>query len=335
METTDKSLKKFTRRDFIKIAAVAGGVLAAGGILRTSWNSKTTTVQDTRLLMGTIIDITLIAESEAIGRTAINATYSEMGRLIHFFDFRNPESELGLLNRNGKLDQPSSELISIIQQAGYFSDISHGAFDVTVQPILNAYRASRSLTPQDLSLVDYRNVLIEDGQVKYKLPGMQITLDGIAKGRVVDGGANALRVLGYENVLVEAGGDLVANGTDPDGQLWKIGVANPRPSNGNQWLATLSVKNCAVATSGDYMDAFTSDHSLNHIIDPHTGLSPVELCSATVIAPTLTEADALGTTLMVMGVTDGLALVEHLPGIEAMLATKDLKMYRSTGFPPA
>ncbi len=335
MANTERPQKKISRRDFIKIAAVAGGALVAGELFHQFWNAQNATIRDTRMLMGTVIDITLVAKTEKQGRDAIDATFSEMGRLIHFYDYRDPNSELGCLNKLGVADQPSPELIGILQQAGYFSKISNGAFDVTVQPVLAAYQAGRPLTKQELALVDYRNVLIQNEKVIYKVPGMQITLDGIAKGKIVDGGASTLRSLGFENVLVEAGGDLVALGTDPAGKLWKIGVTNPRPSEGNQWLTTLQVKDCAVATSGDYMDAFTTDLSLNHIIDPHTGLSPTELCSATVTAPTLAEADALGTTLMVMGVESGLALVNRLPGIEAMLATKDLRIFRSAGFPAA
>lgn len=83
------------------------------------------------------------------------------------------------------------------------------------------------------------------------------------------------------------------------------------------------------------MNTFTSDYSLNHIIDPRTGLSPAELSSATVIASSVTQADALATTLMVLGVADGLSLVGRLAGVEALLATKDLTIYRSAGFPVA
>ena len=164
---------------------------------------------------------------------------------------------------------------------------------------------------------------------------MRITLDGIAKGRVVDGGVAALKSMGFTNILVEAGGDLLAYGAHPDGSYWKIGVVNPRPSAGHPWLTTISVEDRAVATSGDYQQTFTSDYHLNHIIDPRSGVSPAELSSATVIASSVTEADALATTLMVLGVADGLALVERLPGVEALVATKDLNIFKSAGFPAA
>ena len=335
MDKPDISQHKFTRRDFIKITALAGGVLVGGSLLHLSWEPKNVIVRDTRLLMGTVIDITLVAESDEAGRTALNATFSEMERLTHIFNYRETDSQLGQLNQNGKLDGAAAELTSLLEQARRYGEISGGAFDITVLPALEALQAGHSITQAHLALIDYRNVEVQAQQINFRIPGMRVTLDGIAKGRVVDGGVAALKSLGYENILVEAGGDLLANGAHPDGSLWKIGVANPRPSTSSQWLTTLSVNDRAVATSGDYMNTFTSDYSLNHIIDPRTGLSPAELSSATVIASSVTQADALATTLMVLGVADGLSLVGRLAGVEALLATKDLTIYRSAGFPVA
>jgi thiamine biosynthesis lipoprotein len=329
----NKNPPKISRRDFIKIAAIAGGVLASGEVLRLIPVSRYAVVQDTRLLMGTIVNITLVANTRAEGRSAIETTYQEMNRLIEIFDFRNPDCELGSLNRDGRRNPASPELIDIFNKAAHISDISRGAFDVTVQPILAAYRAGRSITSKELELVDYHNVRIQGAMIEFLHPGMQATLDGIAKGRIVDAGGKILQSLGYGNILVEAGGDLVALGDNSFGNPWKIGVTNPRPANGQKWVAEMHVKNCAVATSGDYQDTFTSDHTLNHIIDPRTGISPLELCSATVVAPTLADADALGTTLMVLGVEKGLALIDSLPDTAAMVVTKDLKKYYSTGFP--
>jgi thiamine biosynthesis lipoprotein len=333
-ENTTSKLK-LSRRDFIKIAAVAGGVLAGGSLLHKIPRITGATVRDTRLLMGTVVDIVLIAKTKQQGQEAISAAYTEMNHLIHIFDYRNPDSELGQLNRDRAIAPASSELTAILQQAAYFGKLSNGAFDVTVQPILAAYRAGQPLTPDILALVDYRKLSVGNGRVELQIPGMQVTLDGIAKGRIVDGGTTVLKSLGFRNVLVEAGGDLVADGAGPEADTWKIGIANPRPADGKQWLTTLTVTDKAVATSGDYMDTFSNDYNLNHIINPHTGLSPTELCSVTVIADTLTEADALATTLMVLGVTDGLSLAERLPAIEAMLVTKNQEIRRTSGFPTA
>jgi thiamine biosynthesis lipoprotein len=335
MVKTNMKQHRLSRRDFIKITALAGGVIVGGGLLHLSWDPKCVIVRDTRLLMGTVIDITLVAESDRSGRIALSTAFSEMERLTHIFNYREINSQLGQLNQNGKLDGAAAELTNLLDRAKHYGDISSGAFDITVLPALEALQDGRPITQAHLALIDYRNVEVQAGQIRFMIPGMRVTLDGIAKGRVVDGGVAALKSLDYENILVEAGGDLLANGVHPDGSLWKIGVVNPRPSTGNRWLTTLHVNDRAVATSGDYMNTFTSDYSLNHIIDPRTGLSPAELSSATVIASSVMEADALATTLMVLGVTDGLALVRRLPGVEALLATKALTIYRSDGFPTA
>ncbi|MEJ2598637.1 MAG: FAD:protein FMN transferase [Anaerolineales bacterium] len=335
MDKTDVPQHKLTRRDFIKITALAGGVLVGGGLLDLSREPKSMIVRDTRMLMGTVIDITLVAESDEAGQTALHTAFSEMERLTHIFNYRETDSQLGQLNQNGKLDQAAVELIGMLEQAKHFSEISNGAFDITVLPALEALQNGHPITQAHLDLIDYRNVEIQAQQIKFRIPGMRITLDGIAKGRVVDGGVAALKNLGYENILVEAGGDLLANGAHPDGNLWKIGVVNPRPTTGSQWLTAFRVNDRAVATSGDYMHTFTSDYRLNHIIDPRTGLSPAELSSTTVIASSVAQADALATTLMVLGVADGMSLVRRLPGVEALVATKDLRIYRSAGFPAA
>jgi thiamine biosynthesis lipoprotein len=159
---------------------------------------------------------------------------------------------------------------------------------------------------------------------------MQITLDGIAKGAVVDGAVARLQALGFAAVLVEAGGDLRATGID---QYWRVAVQPPRPEKTNEFVAAFELAEQAAATSGDYMNAFNPDRSLHHIVDPRLGLSPSELASTTVIAPSATDADALSTTLMVLGVKQGLALAEKLAGVEALVVAKDLQLYRSSGFP--
>jgi thiamine biosynthesis lipoprotein len=162
------------------------------------------------------------------------------------------------------------------------------------------------------------------------MPGMNLTFDGIAKGLVVDAGVDALRTSGFENVIVEAAGDLLASG-ERDFQIpWKIGIRPPR--NGmTQQLPILHIKNQAVATSGDYLSSFTDDFSMNHILDPRRGFSSPELSSATVIAPSASLADGLATTIMVLGVQAGLELLKSFPGCDAYLLDKDLQPVCSPG----
>jgi len=161
-----------------------------------------------------------------------------------------------------------------------------------------------------------------------------ITLDSIAKGYIVDLAADLLRERGnMSRVLVEAGGDMFLSGMRQDGNPWKIGVAHPRAISG--YYEVISSSNGAIATSGDYESAFTSDYRYHHIIDPRVGLSPIELASATVLASDTTYADALATACIVMGKDEALALVEKLPDVEALLIDKELRSYRTSGFPTA
>ncbi len=182
-----------------------------------------------------------------------------------------------------------------------------------------------------LALVGYQNLALDGARIAFARPGMQITLDGIAKGYIVDAGVAALQARGFENVMVEAGGDLMAAGEKTPRSLWQIGIQSPRFEKPGL-LASFAVQNQAVATSGDYHQAFTPDLTLHHILDPLTGVSAPQLASATVLAASGAQADAMATALMVMEVEAGLALVESLPGIEAYLVTKGLEEIQSTGF---
>jgi thiamine biosynthesis lipoprotein len=160
---------------------------------------------------------------------------------------------------------------------------------------------------------------------------MGVTLDGIAKGYIVDQGLMTLRQWGFSNTLVEAGGDLAATGVRAPGIPWRIGIQAAR-ERGAEIVRSFSVTDQAVATSGDYLQAYSADLGLHHILDPQKGISSPELASATVIADSGAVADALATALMVMGSQRGLALIESLPSCEAYLVGKDLRVWHSPGF---
>lgn len=297
-------------------------------------------VKETRVMMGTIINLAVVAESQSAGETAIAATLAEMERQIAIFNHRNPESPVNHLNAVGRLDNPPAELVAVLDQATAISELSNGAFDVTVMPLVNLYQqANEAQTglPNEveiqkaLALVDYKNVDVSPGKLAFTQHGMSITLDGIAKGYIVDAGVEQLKTLGYESVFVEAGGDLMAVGSKEPDTPWRVGVRSPREEQGGM-IARFSVRDQAVATSGDYMQYYSPDLLYNHIIDPRTGTSPTELASATIVSGSAVLSDALATAAMVMGVDESLALVESLPGIEAFLVSKQMERYASSGF---
>ena len=263
---------------------------------------------------------------------AIAATFAEMERLITLFDHRQHNSPLARLNRSGLLAAPPAELVEIIALAQQYSLLSDGAFDISVKPLLDAYQAGLPDAADQRLLVDYRQIQNEAGQIALGRPGMALTLDGIAKGRVVDGATAVLQSHGFPNILVEAGGDLVGLGLRADGTPWQVGINHPRPT-ADKLVGVLPVSMQAVATSGDYMHTFSQNYDRHHIIDPRSGLSPADLASVTVMAPSAADADALSTALMVMGSAAGLSLVAHLPHVEALMVTKALEMRQTAGFP--
>jgi len=315
-----------SRRGFLKIVALSG---LAAGLGAVAIRKRLAVSHTTRLLMGTVVHLSVAGPEAAGAAAAVTATLAEMERLIALLDHRRPASALGRLNATGAVDDAPPELIEVIAQALEISALTSGAFDITVKPVLDAYRAGQRHVEALRPLVDYRQVALDGRRLRLLRPGMALTLDGLAKGRVIDGAVAVLRGQGYGRVLVEAGGDLLAHGQPQAGQPWQVGVRSPR---GAAPLATVSVTQAALATSGDYQNSFSADFSLNHIIDPRTLWSPVELAGATAIAPTAMLADALSTSLMVLGVTDGLALAERLPGVEALLIGKDLHLHLTTGF---
>jgi len=328
-----KRQKTISRRDFLKIIAVSG---AAGFTAKYGLDSLIAdeVVSETRLLMGTVINIKAVGPDPKAAFSAINTCLERMMALEGVLSRFQPQSQLSKLNQTGILHGAHPDLVSLIQQSKELSQQTDGAFDITVKPLLDLYQASETLPGEGqiqraLSLVDYRKLDVNNQTVGFQQKGMTITLDGIAKGYIVDKGVALLKEFGFVNVMVEAGGDLIALGEKAPDSPWKIGLQAPRAEMGTL-MATFVIKNCAMATSGDYMQVFTPDYANHHIIDPRSGHSSPELASASVTAPTVTLADGLATAVMVMG-KPGLQFVERMPSCEAYLVSKDSLVLKTSG----
>jgi len=317
------------RREFLKIAAASGAVLVGGGYWH--WQvDRPTLWRAQRTLMGTQVQLTLATDDISRGRVAAAAMFAEMERLIAIFDHRRIATPLARLNQAGDLNDPPAELVELLTLAQQYATLSAGAFDISVKPLVDAARVGELALSSILDRVDYQAIEIGSRRLRLGRAGMALTLDGLAKGRVIDGAVAILRALGFGRVLVEAGGDLSGYMDTTAAEPWRVGVVHPRAPQASP-LAVLPVRQRAVATSGDYQYTYSADYRRHHILDPRTGWSPAELASVTVLAPTAADADALSTTLMVLGPRDGLALVERLHHVEALLVAKDLSTYASGG----
>lgn len=291
-------------------------------------------------MMGTIVNLSVCGSDEDRSRAAIAACLKRMTQLSQMMSTYLPSSPIAQLNRTGSLSDAPPELIEVFTLAHRLSELTEGAFDPTVKPLLGLYKTVKKTgtipaveeIQEILQLIDYTKIMLEDdGTIRYAIPGMQVTLDGIAKGYIVDQGVQVLMAQGFHNAYVEAGGDLMTIGKKPNGKPWKIGIRNPRSDN-LQKMATIDLSDRAIATSGDYLQYFTDDKRAHHIINPKTGFSPINTASSSIIAPTVAMADGLATATMVLGPQVAAELVESLPDCEGYFFDKALNKYSTTGF---
>lgn len=329
------------RRDVLRIGAIAGvgtalGVGLVSELLRRAALHR---VSLTRTRLGTLVTITVVHPDPSVARGMVNEAFTEMTRLEAILSRYRPDSPLSRLNTVGRIDQAPSALLHVMTQALDYARMSDGAFDPTVAPLLELYtlRAERDEGLPDagavanaLPLVGYEGVLLQGAGVAFERPGMSVTLDGIAKGYVVDRTVATLVGAGADRVLVDAGGDMASGGQGSVDEPWTVAVQDPRDVHGTVDLVHLS--GGCIATSGDYLQSFTEDRRAHHIIDPRTGHSPAHTASVSVVAESAMAADALSTAVMVLGPEAGIGFLEPLDGVEGLVVSKGGATLRTKDF---
>lgn len=255
-----------------------------------------------------------------------------------------PASEISEINRNaGRSPVPVSiETFSVIETALMISELTAGAFDITVGSLVDAWRITplaegggeREWEPPAPSTIDQARALTGHGKVildhernSVLLPpaGMSLDLGGIAKGYALDIVADRLHSHGVSSFLAELGGNIFAGGRNRKGQPWKIGILHPRRP--TDIIAWIEVTDASVSTSGDYENYRTfRGERFNHIIDPRTGMTAKTLVSVTIISPSATLADALSTAAFVLGPEEGLKLIENRPDADGIFIDSDIKI---------
>lgn len=293
-----------SRRRFLRLGAgAAAGCVVAGsaGWLLINRERNLFQVRQSRPLMETSVSVNVLTHDMDYGRDAINRAFARMADLVAVFNRFDPASPVARLNRAGRLTEPPLPLHTVLDHALKTSVATDGDFDVTVSPVLDYYLglprpvAIAALNQRVIAareaLVDYRHIRMDATGIRLLQPGMGITLDGIAKGYVIDRGIAALRDAGIEDALIDAGGEIRAiAGVDPS-RFWNVGIVDPHRS--GRIAAVVRLRNAALSTSGNYEVFFSSDRRLFHIINPHTGRSPDRYSSVTVMAQSAIESDAM------------------------------------------
>jgi FAD:protein FMN transferase len=300
-----------------------------------------------RLHMGTVVRIVLYAPHEPGARSAADAAFARIEELESILSHFREDSEVNRLSRDGYRGnfEASPALFEVLQQSRHFSEMTQGAFDVTVGPLVALWREARrqkALPARDAidqarGSVGFSRILLQPGgTVRLGRPDMKLDLSAIAKGYIADEALQLLRGQGIERALLDAGGDIVTSGSPPGKAGWSVQVSNF--AGGGDAGGVIVLKDRAVATSGDGFQFVEIDGiRYSHIVDPKTGIGLRRSVTATVVAPNGTTADALATALSVLVPEEALRLVESLAGVEAYIVRRGLdgvKRFQSSGFPP-
>jgi thiamine biosynthesis lipoprotein len=290
-------------------------------------------------IMGTAIHVELWSEDQGAAFTAIDAVMAEMRRIDALMSPYKESSELSRINRNAahRPVEVCPELFDLLAQSIRFSDLSGGAFDITYASAGHLYDYRRRIRPTEEQLaaaraaIGFRYLLLDPAQrtVQFAREGMRIDLGGFAKGHAVDNGAAILARHGVRHAAVAAGGDSRVLG-DRCGRPWVVGVRDPRRE--GEVVALLPLEDAAVSTSGDYERFFDDgDERCHHLIDPRTGKSPRTVRSATVIARDGLTSEALSKTVFVLGVEQGLRIVESIADADAVVVDDAGRLHHSAG----
>ncbi|MCW8909358.1 MAG: FAD:protein FMN transferase [Gammaproteobacteria bacterium] len=293
-------------------------------------------------IMGTEITVEIWHEEKQKALECISDVFKEMWRIDALMSPYKSDSELTKINNMAQDNAVviSSELFQLLEKSLNISKISNGAFDITFSSIGYLYDYREGVQPLDkiinekLEAVDYRHILLnkEKSSVRFKKHGVRIDLGGIAKGYAVDNAIAILKGCGTEYGLVTAGGDSRILG-DKKGRPWMMGIQHPRKK--KEVAVVLPLSNTAISTSGDYERYFIKDdRRIHHIINPQTGKSADKSWSASVIADNALTSDALSTTLFVLGAKKGLALINRLEGVDAVIIDSKGTMHYSSGLLP-
>ncbi|MFW0861215.1 MAG: FAD:protein FMN transferase [Dethiobacter sp.] len=296
----------------------------------------------TEFLMDTVVETMIYTANIKAGENALAAASSEAVRLEAILDRHRAGSELKAINLLAGKEplSVSADTFANISLALEVGRLSSGSFDLTVAPLLElwGFATGKTIVPSQqelakvLPLVDYRRVrLTEEGmQVFLENDGMKLDLGGIAKGYIVDKAVEVLQAAGISSGTVDAGGDIRVIGSKPDGSPWRIGIRHPRER--RELVAIVELRDEAIVTSGDYERYFTvAGQRYHHLLDPQTGMPARGLTSVTIVAPNAFTADVYSTAVFVMGQERGMALVESLPELEAIIITEDGQIHLSSG----
>lgn len=302
--------------------------------LTTPIRAQKQTYKEVLLLMGTRFELSVVTEDSLMARQSIDLAIAEVKRIEALISSWDPKSQTSEINRQAGISAVvvDKELIDLILRSKKVSQLTQGAFDISFASIDHLWKfdgSVKTLPNEDdirasVEKINYQNIIVDQEQstVFLKEKGMKVGFGAIGKGYA----ANRARVIMQQNGIsagvVNAAGDLIVWGKQQNGQPWNIGVTDPAEK--SRIMGWISVEEMAVVTSGDYEQFIMIDGKrYAHIIDPRTGYPSTGIKSVTIICPDAELADALATSVFVLGKDNGMKLINQLNGIEGFIITDD------------
>ena len=300
-------------------------------------------VTASRLSMGSTLTLTAWTADEPAVTRAFDEVFAEFTRLERLMSTWIPDSDVSRVNREAgvRAVPVSAEVREVLKTARQMSEWTGGKFDVTFGALSGLWKFDHDqdgVIPdmgevrRRLPLIDYRAIQIDDpaGTVFLSRKGMSMHLGGIGKGYAIDRGAAILRRRGVRDFMIHSGGDMYVGGMK-DGRPWRLGIQDPRGA-AARIFAEVALSDGALSTSGDYERTFMKNgRRFHHILDPATG-EPARGCrSVTIVSNRAILADGLSTGVFILGPDAGMALIERLPDVEAVIVSDRNEVLISSG----
>jgi thiamine biosynthesis lipoprotein len=335
--------KSMSRRAFLSLTGTLSlGVATLGIPLSTEavkFDRTLYKVSKSRLGMGTFINMIAFHPSQGEAEEAMGRAFEEINRLTAFMTRFETNSYIGHLNDSGFLDDPPAEVMEVLRSSLHYHRLSGGSFDITIKPVVDLYQESFRVNngppssealKEAMERVGSRRLKITESFVSFSRSGMEVTLDGIAKGYIVDRAMDLLRQQRIEHALINAGGDILVHGGKGENKPWKIGIQDPWKRRSHVDVVTLN--SGAIATSGNYEVFFDREKLFHHLIIPNSGSPAPDIASVTIRAASCIEADAIATSVYVMGPARGNRFIRQLPSIEGLVISSQGKKIPSPGW---
>jgi len=292
--------------------------------------------------MGNRFEISVVSDDANWAEQKIDIAIAEIKRIEKLFTTFDEGSQTNLINRNAGIHsvKVDREVYNLVARSLKISELTQGAFDITYGSIDKRFwnfDVSMTSLPdaatakQTVRLINYRNVILDEkaGTVYLKNKGMRIGFGGIGKGYAADRAKYILQQEGVASGIVNAAGDLITWGTQPNGSQWTVGIADPNIK--HHPFSYLNISNMAVATSGNYEKyAIINGEKYSHTIDPKTGFPVSGIKSVTIISPNAELADAMATPVMVLGIKVGLDLINQINHIACIIIDDHDRLYTSS-----